>query len=141
MGTVVFSYSDWSTRYPSLASSVSSDLANLYFAEATLYLDNTDCSIVSDVSQRAILLNMLVAHIAVLNIALTDPSQAKLVGHIVSAAQGTVNVSLAPLSGNLPDWYAQTAYGLSFWQATARYRTMRYVPAPQTVDQRWQRRL
>jgi hypothetical protein len=128
MAQVVFDYGAWSTRYPELAGSVSSDLANLYFAEAQLYLSNDDCSIEQNISLRAILFNMLVAHIASLNVPVSDPAQARLVGRILTGTQGSVTVTLAPLDGNVQDWFGQTRYGLAFWQATARLRTMQYVP-------------
>ena len=67
MAGVVFDYSLWSLSYPELSGSVKAALAGAYFTEATLFLDNTDRSRVTDLGQRGMLLNMLTAHIAALN--------------------------------------------------------------------------
>lgn len=126
-GTVVFSYTTWAARYPELASSVSSDLATSYFTEATLYLNNCPTSIVQNVAQRALLLNMLVAHIAALYLLDANGNAVStLVGRIASAGQGSVNVSTD--YGAQPGtaaWYNQTKYGASFDMAMAPYRTAR----------------
>jgi len=66
MAIVVFDIAAFRERYPEFAS-VSDSLLNAYFVEATVYLNNTDCSPVKDVAVRAVYLNMLVAHLAALN--------------------------------------------------------------------------
>lgn len=131
MAVAVFNYALWSARYPALAAVVNEPLATAYFGEAGLYLDNTDCSPVDDVNVRLTLLNMLVAHIALLNGA-SPAGEAGLVGRIASATEGsvTINAELQTKPGT-EQWYAQTQPGLSYWTATARYRTMHYVPGPQ----------
>lgn len=131
MAVAVFNYAMWAARYPALAPVVDEALATAYFAEAGVYLDNTDCSIVSDVTVRLVYLNMLVAHIALLNGA-SAAGAAGLVGRIASATEGsvTINADLNARPGS-EQWYAQTQPGLSFWTATAAYRTMQYVPGPQ----------
>lgn len=127
MGVAVFDYAVWAARYPELAASVDATLAGSYFTEAGLYLDNTDASVVQDVPTRLLLLNMLVAHIAILNSA----ARGGLVGRVSTATEGsvTVNAEMGPPSGSAA-WFLQTAPGASFWQATATYRTMRYAPGP-----------
>jgi hypothetical protein len=125
LGVVTFDYALWSLRYPEFAV-VSSLVAGEYFTEATLYLDNTACSVVQDASaggQRALLLNMLTAHIASLNGFGSSP----LVGRISQATEGSVSVSAeyGPASGTSA-WFLQTKYGAAYWQATAQFRTMRY---------------
>lgn len=130
MGVASFNYTAWAARYPALAPAVPEELAALYFAEAGLYLDNTDCSPVDDVTTRLVLLNMLVAHIAALNGA-TAAGAAGLVGRVSSATEGsvTINAELQTRPGT-EQWYAQTPYGLQYWTATAVYRTAQYVPGP-----------
>lgn len=128
-GVVDFNYAVWAARYPELADKVSLGMASAYFAEASIYLNNTPCSPVQDTGQRSVLLNMLVAHIAALNGARSDPSSFAP-GRLSSASEGSVSVSLD--LGALPGsatWYAQTTYGLSYWALTANLRTMHYVPA------------
>lgn len=130
MGVAAFNYTAWAARYPAIAPAVPEELATLYFAEAGLYLDNTDCSPVDDVNTRLVLLNMLVAHIALLNGA--GPAGASgAVGRVASATEGsvTVNFDLQASPGS-EQWYAQTQPGLSYWAATAVYRTATYVPGP-----------
>lgn len=133
MGVVVFDFSVWSARYPEFPS-VTLTQANAYFTEATLYCDNSDASRILDLGQRGALLNMLVAHIAKLNTGddSDDEGASSLVGRISSASEGSVSVSVdlggAPGSAY---WFAQTKYGLAYFQATARYRRMRYRPGPQ----------
>lgn len=128
MGIVVFDVAAFRRRYPEF-SSVPDSLLNEYFAEATIYLDNTDGSRVSDVGQRAVLLNMLTAHITKLNSGSDGEPANDLVGRISSATQGSVSVStdMGPMT-NTEAWYAQTKYGAAYWQATSPYRTMQYVP-------------
>ncbi len=132
MAVAVFNYAAWIARYPEFTGAVSEERAALFFAEAGLYLDNTDASIVQDAALRLVLLNMLVAHIAVLAGALEpDGKPSGLVGRVSSASEGAVSVSTD--TGLMPGtavWFQQTAYGLSFWQATKPYRSARYVAAP-----------
>lgn len=134
MSVVTFDYGAWAARYPELAQYVSPTQAAAFFAEAGMYCDNTDLSPVTNLTSRAVLLNMLVAHIAALNVPLGAPSS-PLVGRISSATEGSVNVS-AEL--NLPagssQWFAQTKYGVAFWQASAKYRMFRYVNGPRRIQ-------
>lgn len=130
-GVVAFDYTAWSLRYPELAASVTAPLANIYFAEAQLYCDNTPSSPVTDWApggQRAMFLNMITAHIAALN----KPGASALVGRISNATEGSVSVQTQldgeQLHGRA--FWAQTRYGLAFWQASAQYRTMRYIASP-----------
>lgn len=131
MAVAVFDYAAWIVRYPELAGAVSEERAALFFAEAGLYLDNSDASIVQDAGLRLMLLNMLVAHIAVLAGALEPGGRPTgLVGRVSSASEGAVSVQTdTGLTPGTAVWFQQTAYGLSFWQATKPYRSARYVPA------------
>ncbi|MEF3068037.1 DUF4054 domain-containing protein [Pandoraea apista] len=128
MAIVTFDYSAWTSRYPEF-SSVAQSLALDYFNEACLYLDNTDRSLVLDVPQRTMLLNMLTAHIAALNSGTNGQAASPLVGRIANATEGSVSVgtAYAEASGSRA-WYDQTRYGAAYWQATAPYRTLRYRP-------------
>lgn len=127
----VFDYSAWSLRYPDLASQVAQPTAQLYFNESELYCDNTATSIISNDSERAIILNMLTAHIAFLNAPLGGQPSSPLVGRIANATEGSVSVTAEM---NVPDgsaqWFAQTKYGASAWQALAKYRSMQYRRGP-----------
>lgn len=128
MGVVVFDLTVFRTRYAEF-STVPDPVLNAYFSEATMYLNNTDNSRVSDVGQRGVLLNMLTAHIAALNSGVNGNAPSGLVGRISSASQGSVSVSadMGPTT-NSEAWYQQTKYGAAYWQATAPYRTAIYVP-------------
>ena len=125
MAIVTFDNAAFVARYPQLAT-VTSDSLEACFAEAGLYLNNTDASIVSDVVERGLLLNMLTAHIATLNAAIA--AGGGLVGRVTSATEGSVTVTVDyGAVTNSQAWYAQTPYGANYWAATAKYRAMRYV--------------
>lgn len=135
-GIVTFDYETWSLRFPEFSETVGDTLAQLYFTEAAIYLDNTAGSLVTDVNQRAVLLNLLVAHIASLNVGSNGNPASPLVGRITQATQGSVSVSTdnGSTSPNAA-WYLQTKYGAQYWQMTAGYRTMRYYRgAPPAYD-------
>lgn len=139
MAQAVFNYAAWAARYPEFAG-VDEALANLYFAEASLYCDNSDASPVTDLTVRLLLLNMLTAHIAAL--AGAGGRSADQVGRVSSATEGSVSVTLD--AGALPGsaaWFQQTQYGMAFWQASRGYRSAVYVPAPAYVFERpvWRR--
>lgn len=132
MPVATFDYDAWSARYPALAANVSPVLASIYFTEAGLYLDNTECSPVQDVAIRTLYLNMLTAHIAQLNLpAEAGGNGAGSVGRVASASEGSTSVSLD--MGAQPGssaWFMQTQYGAAFWQATAWLRTAHYINIP-----------
>lgn len=129
MAIAEFSYILWSQRYPELASAVSPELGEAYFAEAGQYLDNTDASRVTDLARRGLLLNMLVAHIASMNAPINGAAPSALVGRITSASEGSVSVSVGGVTAaGSAEWFALTRYGLAFWWATQWMRSARYVP-------------
>lgn len=144
-GVVSFDLEAFRVRYPEF-SGVSDELANAYFNEAgAVYLSNNPQSVVQDSApggRRSLLLNMLVAHLAMLNHGIGCEGPSPLIGRISSATQGSVSVSadMGPVSGS-EAWFLQTRYGAAFWQATAAYRTFRYVPgasnAPRGDDRRF----
>lgn len=126
-GIVAFDSVAFLVRYPEFAA-MSSGVLNMYFNEATIYLDNTINSVVPDVTIRAVYLNMLTAHIAQIN---NNGKPPGVVGRVASAGEGSVNATLvyaAPTGSRA--WFDQTPYGASYWQVTRSYRTMRYRAAP-----------
>lgn len=129
---VIFDYVVWSLRYPNLASSVNSAQALMYFNEATLYCDNTPNSVIDNsTGQRQLMLDMLTAHIALLNANINGQPPSPIVGRINSATEGSVSVqSEMNYPPGSAQWFMQTQPGASYWAATAKYRTMRYVAGP-----------
>lgn len=133
MAIAVFDYTAWITRFPEFSGAVSEERAALLFSEAAaLYLDNTECSPVQDVTARTHLLYLMTSHLAALSGAL-NPGGAPsgLVGRVSSATEGSVSVStdMGAVPGSVA-WYQQTSYGLSFWQASKQYRIGRRYAAP-----------
>ena len=133
-GPVVFNYPAWAARYPELSASVGQTQAQAYFNEAQLYVDNTPCSIIPNcapVYQRAMFLNMVTAHICVLNAVLGNQPASPLVGHINSATEGSVTVAVEnQYPPGTPQWYQQSKYGAAYWAAFSSFRTMHYMPGP-----------
>lgn len=129
MAVAVFNPTLFKARYPEFAA-VSNDILAALFVEAGLYLSNTDCSPVQNIVRRGVLLNMLTAHIGFIGGLLSADGQARPVGRVSQAGEGTVSASFemnAPTPGTGP-WFAQSAYGSAFWAATTSLRGMRYVP-------------
>lgn len=131
MAVAVFNLTQFLGRYPEFTALNTANPARLpaLFQEAGLYLSNTDCSPVSDVVRRGLLLNMLTAHISFLGGDLSADGQARPVGRMSQASEGSVSASfegVTPTPGTGP-WFAQTQYGAAFWQATSSLRGARYV--------------
>jgi len=128
---VAFNQAMFVARYPEFATVPTPTLA-AYFAEAGIYCNNSATSRVTDQSPGGLLnmlLNMLTAHIAALNYGVNGESPSPLVGRIDDASQGSVHVHAD--MGAVPNteaWFAQTKYGIAYWQATVAYRTFRYFP-------------
>jgi Protein of unknown function (DUF4054) len=123
VGVIVqFDPAAWKARYPEF-SAVSDATAQGYFAEACVYHANDGGGPVKSSATQAVLLNMATAHIAARYAANASP----LVGRITTAGEGSVSVSTAlEVPAGSAQWWAQTKYGLDYWQATASYRTMQY---------------
>jgi hypothetical protein len=131
-GVAVLDYTIWSFRYPELRRRVPLGMAQAFFEEAGLYLNNSACSRVRDVGTRAIILGMITAHIAAMRAPLENGDEASpLVGRISNASEGSVSVAtvLEGVPGTAA-WWTQTKYGLQAWQALAPYRTARYLRGP-----------
>lgn len=129
MAQVVFDPVAFKARYPEFAS-VSNTLLQECFEESGLYLSNDDNSIVQDLDRRARLLNMLTAHIAYLGGALSADGQARPVGRVSQAAEGSVSAGFEYLAPGSHAWFTQSQYGAAFWQATVSLRSFRYRSRP-----------
>ena len=133
---VVFDYAYWAGVYPEFASTVNSSQAQQCFNFATLFLDNSACSMVpvtnnAGLPVRVMILGMIAAQVAQLLYGSSLQPASPLVGHIDSAAEGTVNVAVS--LGNPPfvaAWFTQTKYGFMAWAALAPYRTALYIAPP-----------
>ena len=125
-------------RYPEFAAAYSANPALFasMFSEAGLYLNNTDCSVVQDVTLRSVLLNMVTAHIAFLSGLLTADGQPRPVGRVSAANEGAVGATFdfTPATPGSGAWFAQSQYGAAFWQATTCYRGMKYFANPTRVE-------
>jgi len=125
-------------RYPEFAAAYSANptLFASMFSEAGLYLNNTDCSVVQDVTLRSVLLNMVTAHIAFLSGLLTADGQPRPVGRVSAANEGAVGATFdfTPATPGSGAWFAQSQYGAAFWQATTCYRGMKYFANPTRVE-------
>lgn len=129
MGVVAFDPAAFKARYPEFGAVLDATLAAC-FAEAGLYLANTDSSPVSNLTRRALLLNMLTAHIATLNGVAAPGTGPAPVGRVASGMQGAVQATFDYGSIGSEKWYAQTQYGVAFWQATLNLRRFQYIARP-----------
>lgn len=129
-----FVYNDWIALFPQFQSTVSEAQANLLLELATTFHRNDGGGPVSDVNTQTALLNLMMAHVAQLTFGSSTQPVSPLVGRVAGANEGSVSVQTenqyAPGS---PQWYQQTQYGSMYWQMTAPYRTMRYIPGPRRV--------
>lgn len=96
-----------------------------FFTIAEQLVDNTNCSFVTDLKERKILLYLLVAHQAALQSNINEGNNG--VGRVSSATEGTVSISLdyGTMSDN-SKWYEQTQYGAEYWQLIKKYRSFVY---------------
>jgi hypothetical protein len=134
----VFNPATFIGRYPEFTAAYSANptLFASMFSEAGLYLNNTDCSIVQDVTLRGTLLNMITAHIAFLSGLLTADGQPRPVGRVSAANEGAVGATFdfTPATPGTGAWFQQSQYGAAFWQATTCYRGMKYFANPTRVE-------
>lgn len=132
-GVVEFDAAAFKVLYPQFAA-VADALLEMYFTLATMILNNSCSSVVSDANLREQLLNLLVAHIATLwPTAASAGSGGGIVGNVTSATEGTVSVSAAWASqvSQSMAYFIQTQFGALFWQLTSPFRSFRYVAPPQ----------
>jgi hypothetical protein len=129
MSAVVFDPAGWIAAYPQFGISTVQAQA-IFDNTATLMLNNTDASIITDIPTRTKLFNLLVAHIAQLQYGADGSGPVGFVGRLTSASEGSVSIGID--ASGTPDaaWYMQTPFGFSYWTATTRYRRMRYRIGP-----------
>lgn len=125
---VTFDYNAWIQRYPEFHQNVGIELAQDYFNEATIYHRNDGVGPPTNPQVQLMLLNMITAHVAQMYAADAQSGQSasSIVGRITSAGEGSVNVSAEMTGPDAAQWWYQTKYGASYWNATKQYRTMRY---------------
>jgi hypothetical protein len=135
MSVAVFNVAGFLLRYPEFTA-VDPALLTTLFAEAGLYLNNTDRSVVQDVNLRGVLLNQITAHIAFLGGALTADGQPRPVGRVSAANEGAVGATFdyTPATPGSGPWFNCSQYGASFWAATTSLRGARYFPQPTQVE-------
>ncbi|VBB13407.1 DUF4054 domain-containing protein [Burkholderia stabilis] len=130
-GVVAFDPAAFRAAFPAFTG-LSDAILTGYFAMACIFLNNSPASVVQDLTVRAQLLNLITAHLAFLmgRASSGDGSSAAVVGQMVSAGEGTVNASFAQVQSKNAEFWAQSQYGLTFWQMVLPFRTFRYFPAP-----------
>lgn len=129
-GVVVFVPADFKAAFTSFATIADAAL-NLSFTLATLQLNNSCGSRIGNAALRETFLNLLVAHITALKDGENGNAPPGIVGRVDKATEGSVSVSAdmgTVVYGQA--YYLQTQWGAMYWQATARFRTMVYIPAP-----------
>lgn len=134
-GVVVFDPTEFKTLYPAFAT-VADGALEINFAAAEMLVRNSCCSRVADANKRERLLNLLVAHITQLLNGINGQPPAGIVGVVTSATEGSVSIetTLGPIPFTAV-YFAQTQFGLLFWQLTAPFRTFVYVAAdPNCAD-------
>ncbi len=124
MGVVTLDVAEWKLKYPQYNALTDSQVEDLFFA-ATTYLENTPQSVITDEDKRKYFLYLLMAHIAYLFYADANGNGGVtgMVGRLSSASEGSVSVgstiSNAPFNA---EFFLQSPYGFTFWQATKIYR-------------------
>ena len=129
MAAVVFDPTAFKARYPEFAAVPDATLTAC-FMEAGLYLSNADNSPVQNITRRATLFNMLTAHVAYLGGLLSADGMPRPVGRVSQASEGSVSAAFEGPPPGSAQWFQQSQYGASFWQATSSLRGMRYIPCP-----------
>lgn len=129
MPAVVFDPAAFKARYPEFAAVADPTLAAC-FDEAGLYLSNSDNSPVQNLTRRATLFNMLTAHVAYLGGLLSADGMPRPVGRVSQAGEGSVSAAFEGPPPGSAQWFQQSQYGASFWQATSSLRGFRYLAQP-----------
>lgn len=126
-----FNYEIWQAQFRKFTT-VSQVQAQGYWNEACLLHNNTGNGPVNDPVMQQTLLNLIVAHIAFLDVGHDgNPSAASqgLVGRVSSASQGSVSLSTdMPGIGENEAFWAQSEYGIRYHRAMLPFRTFRYRP-------------
>lgn len=130
-GIVVFEPAVFKVQYPAFAT-IADAVLQVDFDIATMFLNNSCCSVVKDANIRERLLYMVTAHIAALLQGENGKPPSGIVGRVDKASEGSVSVSAAYVNDMSMSeaYFSQTSYGAMFWTATTGYRAFHYVPAP-----------
>lgn len=132
LGVVRFEPGVFKAAFPMFVT-VSDGALQLYFAYATLLLNNTCGSTVCDATVREALLNLLVAHIAAMFSGVNGQPPSGTVGRVDKATEGSVNAGFDMGQVNQgAAWYMQTQWGAMYWTMTGRFRQFFYVAPPPT---------
>lgn len=134
---VTFNYATWALAYPQFGNVTQPQIAGAVLPLAEIYCRNDGGGPVSSAVTQTTLLNLMVAHICQLMFGSRTQPMSPLVGRINTATEGSVSVGTDWPSTPTNAWFLQTPYGAAFWQATAAYRTMRYVPGPRRFFSPW----
>lgn len=132
-GVVVFDATEFKTAYPSFAT-IADGLLQGDFDVATMFLNNSCCSVVRDANRRQQLLYMVTAHVAYLLQGENGKPPSGIVGRVNQATEGSVSVGAAYVNdmSMTEAYFSQSPYGVMFWTATANYRSFHYVAPPQS---------
>lgn len=134
---VPFVYADWVAIFPQFAAAPPQVQVEFCVPFAEQYWRNDGTSPATTVEQQRTLLYLMVAHVVQIMYGPAGTGASGVVGFVNSASEGSVSISAEwPVS---PDnaWFLQTPFGAMFWQMTAAYRTMRYLPGPRRNMNPW----
>ncbi|MER9375998.1 DUF4054 domain-containing protein [Mesorhizobium sp. M0491] len=138
MGVIVdFSYANFVAIFPQFASLSQPQVEQGALPVAVLYCRNDGGGPVTNAETQTTLLNLMVAHICQLMYGANGQAPAGIVGRISNAAEGSVSVQAEFPMTPSNAWFMQTPFGAAFWQGTASYRTMRYMPGPVRFFNPW----
>ena len=138
MGVKVdFSFANFVAIYPQFATLSQPQVLQGALPVAELYCRNDGSGPVTNAETQTTLLNLMVAHICQLMFGVNGQPAAGIVGRISDATEGSVSVSADFPVTPSNAWFMQTPFGAAFWQATAAYRTMRYVTGPRRHFSPW----
>jgi hypothetical protein len=107
------------------------NILNANFNAATYYCNNDGSGIVQDVPTLTLFLTLITAHLTALNNGVNGQTPTQMVGRISSVGEGSVHVSLDMKLPDDGDFWAQTKYGLQFYQMSTNYRFGGHYAAPQ----------
>lgn len=126
-----FVYGDWSALYPEFSGTVNPPQAAALFSMAGLYNNNSGSGPVNDLSVQTNLMYLVTAHLAQLRYGSSNQPASGLVGHIDSAGEGSVNVSVSYDAKKSQQFWIQTQYGAMYWEAIKRFRLAKpFMPLP-----------
>lgn len=134
---ITFNYAVWAHSFPQFSTLTSDQVVGVVLPIAEIYNRNDGGGPVSSAAIQTQLLNLMVAHVAQLLFGVNGQAPSSLVGRISGATEGSVSVQTEFPQNQNSAWFNQTPFGAAWWQATAAYRTMRYVPGPRRVFNPW----